>query len=85
MKKLLKALGAGLLKLATSAARNAIASPKTTLGGVAAISTGVGALTSGPLTVGNVGGAVVAIIGGVGLVLADDPKKVENDQKSANN
>ncbi len=79
MKNFLKKLGLTLLKLGKTAAINAINNPKTTISGIGAVTAGVGAIAGGPITAGNIGGALVGIIGGIGLVLADDPaKKSEN-------
>lgn len=56
----------------STAAKNLLREPKTTVAGIVTIIGGIAAIKSGNPTTG-----ITAILSGIPLILADDPKKVE--------
>lgn len=79
MKQLLGALK-GLYK---SAIKNAIENPKTTTAGVAAVITGIELAKLGGTE--NISAGFVSVLGGLALVLANDPSKDNNDKAPDDN
>jgi len=88
MGKFFKKFGSALKGIGMTAAKNAIANPQTTIAGVTALIGGVSALTGPDRTGTSISGGIIGILGGISLVLADDPKpsntSVNNEQKPTN-
>jgi len=74
MGKFFKKLGSALKGIGMTAAKNAIANPQTTIAGVTALIGGVSALTSPDRTGTSISGGIIGLLGGISLVLADDPQ-----------
>lgn len=85
MGKFFKKFGSALKGIGVTAAKNAIANPQTTIAGVTALIGGVSALTSPDRTGTSISGGIIGILGGISLVLADDPatanKEITDDKK----
>lgn len=73
----------GLKSLYKSALKNALTNPKTTTAGVAAVLTGIELAKLGGTE--NIAAGLVSVLGGLALVLANDPTKDDNDQKPTDN
>lgn len=74
MGKFFKKFGSVLKGIGITAAKNAIANPQTTIAGVTALIGGVSALTSPDRTGTSISGGIIGLLGGISLVLADDPQ-----------
>ena len=66
--------------LFTSALKNASVNPKTTMMGIIGIINGARILATPESTAEDIAMGITSMLGGITLVLANDPKK-ENDQK----
>lgn len=74
MGKFFKKFGSVLKGIGITAAKNAISNPQTTIAGVTALIGGVSALTSPDRTGTSISGGIIGLLGGISLVLADDPQ-----------
>ena len=88
MGKFFKGIGSALKTIGKTAAKNAIADPRTTIAGVTGIIGGVSVLTSPTRDGTSISAGIIGILGGISLVLADDPKStdkdIDNEQKPTN-
>jgi hypothetical protein len=76
----MKTFFSALKFILTSAGKNAIKSPKTTMTGVVALISGIKLLSNNPAGPEEIAFGITSMLTGATLLLANDPKS-ENDKK----